>query len=97
MAELQTIALSLECVLSSSTVRVYLDSQAAIDTCLSELAFAAFDFCKQCWIERHHIFNLIRDKDFSVNWVKIKGYFGISGNKKADFAAEVAVQSLFLL
>ncbi|KAG9303603.1 hypothetical protein G9A89_018499 [Geosiphon pyriformis] len=92
-----TIALSLECVLFFSTVKVHFDSQAVIDACLLELAFAAPDFYNQYWIERHHIFNLIRDKDLTVNWIKVKKHSEISGNKKTDFAAGVAVQSLFLL
>ncbi|KAG9305285.1 hypothetical protein G9A89_007780 [Geosiphon pyriformis] len=37
MAELQAIVLALECVLSSCSLNVYLDSQAAIDACVSEM------------------------------------------------------------
>ncbi|KAG9307685.1 hypothetical protein G9A89_023250 [Geosiphon pyriformis] len=36
MAELQAVALALECVPSSCSVVLYLDSQAAIDACVSE-------------------------------------------------------------
>ncbi|KAG9284213.1 hypothetical protein G9A89_020224 [Geosiphon pyriformis] len=37
LIKLQTVALALECVLSSSAVIVHLDSQAAINMCVSEL------------------------------------------------------------
>ncbi|KAG9300015.1 hypothetical protein G9A89_009743 [Geosiphon pyriformis] len=37
MAELQAVALALECVPSLSTVVLHLDSQAAIDACVSEM------------------------------------------------------------
>ncbi|KAG9291175.1 hypothetical protein G9A89_013047 [Geosiphon pyriformis] len=39
MAELQTVVLSLECVFSFFLVVLHLDSQAAIDACLSEISF----------------------------------------------------------
>ncbi|KAG9301930.1 hypothetical protein G9A89_020974 [Geosiphon pyriformis] len=48
MAELQAVALALECVFSSSTVVLRLDSQAAIDTCVSEMSLVAPDFRNQC-------------------------------------------------
>ncbi|KAG9289170.1 hypothetical protein G9A89_022479 [Geosiphon pyriformis] len=44
ITKLQAIVLSLECVLSLSTVVLHLDSQAAINACVSELSSAAPDF-----------------------------------------------------
>ncbi|KAG9298455.1 hypothetical protein G9A89_003678 [Geosiphon pyriformis] len=38
LAKLQAVALALECVLFSSAVTVHFDSQAVIDTCVSELS-----------------------------------------------------------
>ncbi|KAG9285577.1 hypothetical protein G9A89_004019 [Geosiphon pyriformis] len=87
MAKLQAVTLALECVPFSSTVVLCLDSQTVIDTCVSEMSLVAPDFRNQCWLERHHIFNLVRDKDLSVSWVKVKGHSGISGNVRADLAA----------
>ncbi|KAG9301390.1 hypothetical protein G9A89_018062 [Geosiphon pyriformis] len=97
MAELQAVTLALECVPSSSTVVLRLDSQAAIDACVSEMSLVAPDFRNQCWLERHHIFNLVRDKDLSVSWVKVKGHSGIPGNVRADLAAGAASGSPFSL
>ncbi|KAG9296087.1 hypothetical protein G9A89_011939 [Geosiphon pyriformis] len=97
MAELQAVALSLECVPFSSTVVLYLDSQAAINACVSEMSFATPNFCNQCWFERHHIFNLVRDKDLNVSWAKIKGHFEIPSNVKADLAVGAVFGSPFLL
>ncbi|KAG9294968.1 hypothetical protein G9A89_017762 [Geosiphon pyriformis] len=95
MAELQAVALALKCVPSSSTVVLRLDSQAAIDACVSEMSLVAPDFRNQCWLERRHIFNLVRDKDLSVSWVKVKGHSGIPGNVRADLAAGAAFGSPF--
>ncbi|KAG9305150.1 hypothetical protein G9A89_010658 [Geosiphon pyriformis] len=95
--ELQAVALSLECVSFSSTVVLYLDSQVAIDACVFELSLTCPDFCNQCWLERYHIFNLIREKDLVVSWVKVKDHSGVSGNEKADLAAQAASESSFSL
>ncbi|KAG9300163.1 hypothetical protein G9A89_010573 [Geosiphon pyriformis] len=97
MAELQAVALSLECVPSSSTMVLHLDSQAVIDTCVSEMSFATSDFHNQCWLERYYIFNLVRNKDLNMSWAKIKGHSGIPGNVRADLAAGAASGSLFSL
>ncbi|KAG9291585.1 hypothetical protein G9A89_022004 [Geosiphon pyriformis] len=97
MAELQAVTLFLECVPFSSTVVLYLDSQVAIDACVSELSLVCSDFHNQCWLERHHIFNLIRDKDLVVSWVKVKDYSGVSGNERADLAAWAVSGSSFSL
>ncbi|KAG9286287.1 hypothetical protein G9A89_014273 [Geosiphon pyriformis] len=97
MAELQVVTLALECVPSLSTVVLCLDSQAAINVCVSKMSLVAPDFRNQCWLERHYIFNLVRDKDFSVSWVKVKDHSGIPGNVEADLAAGAASGSLFSL
>ncbi|KAG9302474.1 hypothetical protein G9A89_006438 [Geosiphon pyriformis] len=97
MAELQTVALSLKCVLFSSTVVLHLDSQAAINACVSEMSLAIPDFCNQYWLERHHIFNLVRNKDLNVSWAKVKGHSRILGNVKANLAAGTVSGFPFLL
>ncbi|KAG9298360.1 hypothetical protein G9A89_003177 [Geosiphon pyriformis] len=66
MAELQVVALTLECIPSFSSVVLHLNSQAAIDTCVSEMFLVLPDFHVPCWMERRHIFNLVRNKDLSV-------------------------------
>ncbi|KAG9292906.1 hypothetical protein G9A89_016268 [Geosiphon pyriformis] len=78
LSELQAVTLALECIPSSCLVVLHLDSEAAIDACVSELAFV---------IERRHVANLIRDKDLAVSWVKIKGHSGVPGNDQADVLA----------
>ncbi|KAG9300298.1 hypothetical protein G9A89_011371 [Geosiphon pyriformis] len=95
MAELQAVTLALKCVPFLSTVVLHLDSQTAIDACVSEMSLVAPDFCNPCWLERWHIFNLVRDKDLSVSWVKVKDHSGIPGNVKADLAAGAASGSSF--
>ncbi|KAG9298239.1 hypothetical protein G9A89_002727 [Geosiphon pyriformis] len=87
LAELQTVVLALECIPSSCRVILHTDSQAAIDACLSELFCAMPDFRNWYWLERHHIFNLVREKDFKMVWVKIKGHSGVLGNVKSDLVA----------
>ncbi|KAG9284013.1 hypothetical protein G9A89_022787 [Geosiphon pyriformis] len=97
MAELQAVVLFLECIPSLCTVVLHLDSQAAIDAYVSKMFLAVSNFCNQCWIERRHIFNLVRDKNFNVNWVKVKDYSGVPENMKANLAAGAASGSLFSL
>ncbi|KAG9299375.1 hypothetical protein G9A89_014023 [Geosiphon pyriformis] len=91
------VALALECVLSSCQVILHTDSQAAIDVCLSKLSCTMPDFRNRCWLKRCHIFNLVREKDLEVVWVKVKGHSGISGNVKTDLAAGKAARSPFFL
>ncbi|KAG9296990.1 hypothetical protein G9A89_008576 [Geosiphon pyriformis] len=79
--KLQMVTLVLECVLSSCAMVLYLDSQIAIDVC----------------IKRHHIFNLVRDKDFVVRWVKVKGHSGVVDNVETDVATGYAMCSKFSL
>ncbi|KAG9291341.1 hypothetical protein G9A89_003445 [Geosiphon pyriformis] len=97
IAELQAVALALECVSSSSTVVLRLNSQTAIDACVSEMSLVTPDFRNQCWLERHHIFNLVRDRDLSVSWVKVKDHSEIPSNVEADLGAGAASGSFFSL
>ncbi|KAG9293291.1 hypothetical protein G9A89_007537 [Geosiphon pyriformis] len=43
-AELQAIALAFECVSASSSVSVFMNSQAALNACKSELGLVCLDF-----------------------------------------------------
>ncbi|KAG9286655.1 hypothetical protein G9A89_012205 [Geosiphon pyriformis] len=52
IAELQAIALALECVPPSSSVYLFSDSQAALDTCKSELGLVFSEFRNRYWLER---------------------------------------------
>ncbi|KAG9293615.1 hypothetical protein G9A89_005618 [Geosiphon pyriformis] len=97
IAKLQTVALFLEYVSFFSIVFVYFNSQTAINAYLAELSSAVSDFHNLCWIERCHIFNLIRKKYLNVAWVKVKRHLGVSGNVMADLMVGVAVCSLFSL
>ncbi|KAG9300395.1 hypothetical protein G9A89_010019 [Geosiphon pyriformis] len=82
----QAIALALECVPAFRLVDLFLNSQAALDACKSEFLLAWPDFKNRCWIEHHHITNVICDKNLNVNWVKVKGHSAgdsaISGNSR---------------
>ncbi|KAG9290411.1 hypothetical protein G9A89_007142 [Geosiphon pyriformis] len=97
LAKLQAVMLALECVPSSSMVALHFDSQAVINACVSEMSFAVPDFCVPCWVERCYIFNLKKEKDLSVNWVKVKGHSGVYGNIRADFAVGAAICSQFFM
>ncbi|KAG9305787.1 hypothetical protein G9A89_001075 [Geosiphon pyriformis] len=67
LTKLQAIALALECVPSFCSVDLFSDSQAAIDACRSESLLVGPDFKNCCWIECHHIANIIRRKNLDVN------------------------------
>ncbi|KAG9301481.1 hypothetical protein G9A89_005631 [Geosiphon pyriformis] len=58
LTELQAITLALECVLSSYSIDLFFDSQAALNTCMSESLLVHPEFRNYCWIERHHIVNV---------------------------------------
>ncbi|KAG9285948.1 hypothetical protein G9A89_002368 [Geosiphon pyriformis] len=88
MAELQAIALALECILVFSNVHLFLDSQSALDACKLELGMVASDFQNQCWIKCWHIANVISSKVLNVTWRKVKGYSGVLENKHADVIAD---------
>ncbi|KAG9304070.1 hypothetical protein G9A89_005980 [Geosiphon pyriformis] len=97
MAELQAIALALECIPFSCSVVLHFDSQMAINACISEMSLSVPDFHSSCWLERCQIFNLVCDKNLSVHWVKVKGHFGVYGNIRVDAAAGDAAFSQFSL
>ncbi|KAG9286871.1 hypothetical protein G9A89_012421 [Geosiphon pyriformis] len=82
LTELKAIALVLECVPSSRSIDLFSDSQAALDACKN-----------WCWIECCHIVNIIHHKNLKVNWCKVKGHLGVSGNERADKLAKTAALS----
>ncbi|KAG9289843.1 hypothetical protein G9A89_015423 [Geosiphon pyriformis] len=94
LAKLQAIALALKCILLSSSVQLFSDSQSALDACKSELGLVCPDFHNQCWVERHHIANVVRCKNLSVSWHKIKDHSGISENEHANLIAGAASLSV---
>ncbi|KAG9301790.1 hypothetical protein G9A89_003337 [Geosiphon pyriformis] len=79
LAELQTVALALKCV----------PSFTVIDVCVSKLSYLVPNFQVLCWMEKCYIFNLIRKKDLSMSWVKVKDYSGVCGNIKANAAVGI--------
>ncbi|KAG9292211.1 hypothetical protein G9A89_023931 [Geosiphon pyriformis] len=87
LAELQAIALALECVLLLSFVKLFSDSQFALDACKSELGLACPNFHNQCWVKCHYIVNVIYSKNLKISWHKIKDHSGISKNEHADIIA----------
>ncbi|KAG9293046.1 hypothetical protein G9A89_016408 [Geosiphon pyriformis] len=93
MTELQAIALALECVPPSRSVNLFSDSQAALNACKSELMLERPDFRNRCWVERHHIFNVIHRKNLDVNWIKVRGHSGVLGNECANTLARAATSS----
>ncbi|KAG9302921.1 hypothetical protein G9A89_022338 [Geosiphon pyriformis] len=97
MVELQAIALALECVPLSHLVNLFSDSQAALDVCKFESMLICPDFRNWCWIKYCHITNVICHKNLVVNWIKVKGHFGVLGNKCADaFAGAAALFDMCL-
>ncbi|KAG9287615.1 hypothetical protein G9A89_019676 [Geosiphon pyriformis] len=97
LAELQAIALALECVSLLSSVHLFSDSQSALYACRSELCLVCPNFCNQCWVERHHIVNLIHSKELEVSFHKIKGHSGIPRNEHANEIAGTASFSKWYL
>ncbi|KAG9306613.1 hypothetical protein G9A89_004810 [Geosiphon pyriformis] len=97
LVELQAIALALECILPFHLVDLFSDSQVGLDACESESSLICPDFRNWCWIERHHIANVIWNKNLNVNWVKIKDHSSVSGNEQADALAKVAAFSSWWL
>ncbi|KAG9284691.1 hypothetical protein G9A89_002922 [Geosiphon pyriformis] len=88
LTELQAMVLALKCVPSFCSVVLYSNSQSAIDACISEASSTTLDFHNHCWIERLQIVNLLRDKNISIKWVKIKGHSDVLGNVKTDVLAK---------
>ncbi|KAG9287805.1 hypothetical protein G9A89_017400 [Geosiphon pyriformis] len=97
LAELQTIALAMECVPLSCSVRMFSDSQSALSACKSEIDLVCSDFHNQCWVERQHIANIIRSKNLRVSWHKVKGHSGVSSNERADKIAGIVSLSSWRL
>ncbi|KAG9287136.1 hypothetical protein G9A89_001030 [Geosiphon pyriformis] len=97
LTELQVIALALECILVSSSVSLFSDSQTVLDACRSELSVSCSDFRNHCWVERHHIANLVCSKRLKIIWHKVKGHSGNFGNNHADELAGHAVFSNLIL
>ncbi|KAG9304517.1 hypothetical protein G9A89_020081 [Geosiphon pyriformis] len=87
LAELQAIVLAMECVLSSSLVCLFSDSQSALDACRSELDLVYPNYRNQYWVEHCHIVNVIYSKKLRVSFHKVKSYSGVSGNKCANAIA----------
>ncbi|KAG9284052.1 hypothetical protein G9A89_022826 [Geosiphon pyriformis] len=97
LAELQTIALALECVPSFRLIDLFSDSQAAIDAYKLESLLVGPDFRNCCWIEHCYIANVIHRKNLDVNWIKIKSYSGVSDNEHANALAKDAAFSAWNL
>ncbi|KAG9299149.1 hypothetical protein G9A89_020462 [Geosiphon pyriformis] len=97
LAELQAIALALECVSSFHLVDLFSDSQVAIDAYRLEFLSAGPDFRNCCWIECCYIANVICYKNLDVNWIKVKSHSGVSGNKRANALAKNAALSAWYL
>ncbi|KAG9291845.1 hypothetical protein G9A89_012130 [Geosiphon pyriformis] len=93
LTELQAIALALECVPSFCSVDLFLDSQAALNACRLQMELVCPDFRNQCWIEHHHIVNVIHHKNLKVNWCKVKRHLGVLGNEQANKLARAAAFS----
>ncbi|KAG9305598.1 hypothetical protein G9A89_001659, partial [Geosiphon pyriformis] len=63
LVKLQAIVLSLKCVPLMSSVKLFSNSQSALDVCRSELDLACPNFHNQCWVECCHIVNVIYNKN----------------------------------
>ncbi|KAG9304321.1 hypothetical protein G9A89_019883 [Geosiphon pyriformis] len=87
LAELQAIALALECIFSSSLVCLFSDSQFALDACKLKLGLLHPDFRSQCWIKYWHIVNLIHRQNLRVSWHKVKGHSGVEENEQTNVIA----------
>ncbi|KAG9289152.1 hypothetical protein G9A89_022461 [Geosiphon pyriformis] len=85
LAELQVIALVLECIPVSSSVNLFSDSQVALNACRSEL------------MERHYIVNLVCSKRLKITWHKVKDHSGNFGNDHVDELAGHAASSNLIL
>ncbi|KAG9292238.1 hypothetical protein G9A89_023958 [Geosiphon pyriformis] len=84
LTKIQAVALALECILASLNVTVFFDSQASLDACQAELKLVAPDFHNRYWMEHCHISNLVKYKNISVTWTKVKDHSGVLGNECTD-------------
>ncbi|KAG9298224.1 hypothetical protein G9A89_002712 [Geosiphon pyriformis] len=91
------VALALKCVPSFCSVDLFLDSQMALDACRLEFLLVGTDFRNHCWIEHHHIANVICHKNLDVNWIKAKSYLGVLDNERADALVKNAALSAWHL
>ncbi|KAG9286563.1 hypothetical protein G9A89_014729 [Geosiphon pyriformis] len=97
LVELQAVVLALECVPVDCSVHLFLDSQAVLDACKSEVDLVCPDFCNWCWVEHWHIRNVIYRKNLKVSWHKIKSHSGVLENNCADSITDaVALSDWFL-
>ncbi|KAG9289180.1 hypothetical protein G9A89_022489 [Geosiphon pyriformis] len=69
----------------------------AINACRLESLSVGLDFRNCCWIECHHIANVIHRKNLNINWIKVKGHSDVSSNKHADVLAKNAALSAWHL
>ncbi|KAG9304185.1 hypothetical protein G9A89_019747 [Geosiphon pyriformis] len=90
LMELKTIALALKCIPFSHSIDLFSNSQTALDACKLKIKLVCLDFRNQCWIEHHHIVNIICHKNLRVNWCKIKKHSRVSDNEWADKLARTA-------
>ncbi|KAG9301124.1 hypothetical protein G9A89_012507 [Geosiphon pyriformis] len=87
MAELQAIALALECVPLFHSIDLFSDNQAALDACKSESKLMHPNFRNWCWIKHCHIANVV-----------FRGHSGVLGNEQADtFTGAAALSDMRLL
>ncbi|KAG9296527.1 hypothetical protein G9A89_015119 [Geosiphon pyriformis] len=89
LAKLQAIALALECVSVVSKVCLFLDSQAALNTCRLELGLAHPDFRNSCWVECYHIANFVHAKRLDISCA---GHAALS-----DFVLSLRLNEQFIL
>ncbi|KAG9288361.1 hypothetical protein G9A89_021392 [Geosiphon pyriformis] len=82
--DLGAIMLALECISVARSVKLFSDSQVALDAYRSELSLICPDFCNQCWVEHWHIRNVIHSKNLKVSWHKVKSHSSVLGNDCAD-------------
>ncbi|KAG9300159.1 hypothetical protein G9A89_010569 [Geosiphon pyriformis] len=81
LVELQAITLALKCMSGSSSVVLFMNSQASLNMCCSGSGGFGPDFWDKCWIEKEYIGQIISRKGLS----------------RANFYANSTVTSSFIL